>query len=129
MTRKPLFWRVFDEAEEVVAPRLEHAMRGDVFLAALGFTARARAGGRREIERCSRRLWHLVNLPAGSDVIRLRRELAELDRELRHMRIALDQALAERRREEGEDGDRPAQHGRPARPRSAGPRAKRAPRS
>ncbi|MBV9196711.1 MAG: hypothetical protein JO168_21435 [Solirubrobacterales bacterium] len=100
MDGKPLFWRVFDKAEEVVAPRLEDAVRSDPFLAALGLGARARARLRRDVERRSQWLWHLVNLPAGSDVTHLRRQVAELDRELRQVSIALEHALAERRRDE-----------------------------
>lgn len=112
MPGKPLFWRVFDKAEEVLAPRLEEAVRGDAFLTALGLAARARARARRDFERRTRRLWHLVNLPAGSDLTRVRAELAELDREVRQVRTALEHALAERRREEEQEyGERPAEHG------------------
>jgi hypothetical protein len=113
MAGKPLFWRVFDKADALVAPVLEEAIRGEAFLATLSLAARARAFGRREIERRTRWMWHLVNLPAGSDVTRLRRQVAELDRELRHISVALEHALASRQREE-DHGERPAQPRRPA---------------
>src|SRR5919199_2963277 len=119
MAGKPVFWRVFDKAEAVVAPRLEDAVRSDAFLGALGLAARAQARVPREVERRSRRLWHLVNLPAGSDVRHLRRQVAELDRELGRMSIALERALAEQGEGEEDHGDRPAQPGRRARPRPA----------
>jgi hypothetical protein len=129
MAGKPLFWRVFDKADEAVAPRLEDAVRSDAFLGALSLAARAQARVRRDVEWRSRRLWHLVNLPAGSDVTRLRRQVAELDRELRRMNIALERALGERRRGEEDHGDGPAQPGRGARPRPARRGAQRAARS
>jgi hypothetical protein len=126
MAGKPVLWRVFDKAEEAVAPRLEEAVRSDAFLGALSLAARAQARVRRDVERRSRRLWHLVNLPAASDVTHLRRQIAELDRELRRLDISLERALAERRRGEEDHGDRPTQPGRRARPRPARRRAQRA---
>jgi hypothetical protein len=127
MAEKSLFWRVFDKAEEVVAPRLEEAVRGDTFLDALGLAARARARLSHGVERRSRWVWHLMNLPAGSDVTHLRRQIAELDRELRRVSVALERALAEQHREEEDDGQRAAESRGPARPRPAGRGAQRAP--
>jgi hypothetical protein len=125
MADKPVFWRVFDKAEGIVAPRLEGAARSDAFLGALGLAARAQARARRDAERRSRRLWHLMNLPTASDVSHLRRQLAELDRELRRTNVELERALG------GKDdhGDRPAQSRRRARPGPAGRGAQRATRS
>src|SRR4051812_47189287 len=126
MADKPVFWRVFDKAEGVVAPRLEDAARSDAFLRALGLATRAQARARRDVERRSRRLWHLVNLPTASDVTHLRRQLAELDRELRRTSARLERALADQEGGKDDHGDRPAQPGRRARPRPAGRGAQRA---
>ena len=71
-----------------------------------------------QTERQTRRVWHLANLPAGSDVAHLRRQIAALDHELRQVRRALEQT--ERRLEGERDG--------PARSRAAGRRSQRAPR-
>jgi hypothetical protein len=144
---KPLLWKLFDAAEGAVAPRLEEAVRSGVFLGGLGLAARARTGVRRRLDARTQTLWRLVNLPAGSDVARLRREVAALDRELRRVSSGLERALAElgerepRRAPAGpaddlEDRDAVdpgARNGRAARPgRAAGPgaprrRAQRAP--
>src|SRR3954449_10918767 len=91
---KPLFWKAFDAAERAVGPRLEDAVRSGTFLDALGVAARAQARVRRDLERQSRRVWHLINLPAGSDVTKLRRQVAELDREVRRVNTALERTLA-----------------------------------
>jgi len=91
---RPLFWKAFDAMEEQVAPRLEQAVRGSGFLGAVGLAARAQARLRRDAERRSRRVWHLLNLPAGSDVTHLKRQIAHLDRELRRVSAALEAAEA-----------------------------------
>jgi hypothetical protein len=134
---KPLFWKVFDAVDRVVAPRAEEIVRSGAFLGGLGLAARAQAGVRRRVEERTRGLWHLVNLPAGTDVARLRREVAALDRELRRMATTLERATPERQRTE-EDTDavdpRGSGNGRAPRargaagPRPAGRRAQRAPR-
>jgi hypothetical protein len=115
---KPMWRRAFDRVEGPLGSALEDVTRSAPFAEALGLTTRARAGVRRELERQTRRLWHAANLPAGSDVAHLRQQLAALDRELRLVRRALEQA--ERRGEEERDG--------PARTRAARRRPQRAPR-
>jgi len=115
---KPLWRSAFDRLEGPLGSALQDVTHSGTFAEALGLATRTRAGVRREFERRTRRLWHLANLPAGSDVAQLRRQVAALDRELRQMRRALEQA--ETRREGNGDG--------PARSRQAGRRAQRAPR-
>jgi hypothetical protein len=117
---KPLFWRAFDAAERAIGPRLEDTARSASFLDALGVAARLRARLRRDLERQSGRVWHLINLPAGSDVTRLRRQVADLDRELRRVNTALERALARPDRpEEDEDADVGGAERRPPRARGA----------
>jgi hypothetical protein len=131
---KPLLWKLFDTAEQAVAPRLEDLVRTGTFAQALGLAARSQAAVRQGLEARSRRLWHLVNLPAGSDVAHLRRQIALLDRELREVRRALERAEAHRKKEEEDDGpvtgvgsaSRPR---RAAGSRPAGRRAQRPPRA
>lgn len=117
MADKPLLWRAFDAAERAVAPRLEGAVRSAPFLDTLGLAMRARARVRRELEARSRRLWHAMNLPAGTDVNRLRRQVARLEHELRQMNAALERTLDEQDRPE-EEGDADAARSRPPRRRA-----------
>src|SRR4051795_401926 len=119
MAGKPAWRRAFDRVEGPLGSALEAVARSERFAQALGLTTRARAGVRDQLERQTRRLWHAANLPAGSDVARLRRQLAALDHELRQVRHALEEA--ERRREGDGDG--------PARSRQAGRRSQRATRT
>src|SRR3954469_25361249 len=92
MADKPTWRRAFDRVEGPLGAALEDVARSARFAEALGLTTRARAGVRRELERQTRRVWHAANLPAGSDVAHLRRQVAALDRELRQVRRALGEA-------------------------------------
>src|SRR4051812_3037615 len=133
---RPLFWKAFDAVDEQVAPRLEQAVRSSGFLEVVGLALRAQARVRRDAERRSRRVWHLLNLPAGSDVTHLKRQIAHLDRELRRVNAALEAAEDRQDRpEEVTDADDPqraverrAGAGRGARPRPARGGAQRPPR-
>jgi hypothetical protein len=130
----PLLWKLFDGAEQAVAPRLEGLVRTAGFARALGLAARSQAAVRHGLEARSRRLWHLVNLPAGSDVAHLRRQIALLDRELREVRRALERAEARQSSKEEDDGPTPGPAGasrtrRAAGPRATGRRAQRPPRA
>jgi uncharacterized membrane protein YciS (DUF1049 family) len=42
------------------------------------------------------RLWHLINLPAGTDVQRLRVQIGALDRQVRRLTLQLDQLASQR---------------------------------
>ncbi|MBA2513806.1 MAG: hypothetical protein H0V26_05690 [Solirubrobacterales bacterium] len=135
--QKGLLWRAFDAAEKAAAPRLEGAVRTGTFAAALSIVTRVDAAVRHELEARSRRLWHGLNLPAGSDVTRLRRQIATLDRELRHISRTLEHTLAQPDpSQEADDADdagasgrkRPASAQRTAGSSAPGRRAQRAPR-
>lgn len=83
---KPLWRRAFDSAERAVAPHLEAGVQSGGFTEVVVLVQRTRNGVSSRLEGGSRRLWHLLNLPAGSDVRRLRRQVASLDREVRLLR-------------------------------------------
>ncbi|MCZ2859711.1 hypothetical protein [Blastococcus sp. VKM Ac-2987] len=91
----PLWRQAFDAAERAVAPRAEDVVRSEYFALATALLRRAQnvAGG--SVQGLSARAWHLLNLPAGSDISRLRAQIGSLDREVRRLTIQLEQ---ERRR-------------------------------
>lgn len=91
----PLWRQAFDAAERAVAPRAEDLVRSEYFSLATALLRRAQnvAGG--SVQGLSARAWHLLNLPAGSDISRLRAQIGSLDREVRRLTIQLEQ---ERRR-------------------------------
>jgi hypothetical protein len=98
MARAPGWRRVYDSAERAVAPHADALVRSEEFArATAGLLGVRRELGRR-LDRLTARAWHLVNLPAGTDVQRLRAQVGALDREVRRLTVQLDAARA---REEG----------------------------
>jgi hypothetical protein len=82
-------------AERKLSPSLEALVQSEEFarMGALIGGARRLIGG--AANGVTRRLWHLANLPAGSDVQRLRVQIGQLDREVRRLTLQLA-AQAER---------------------------------
>jgi hypothetical protein len=98
----PLWRQVFDAVERTVTPHLESLVRTGEFSRAVAVVTRAQAFAREQANEVSARLWHLVNLPAGTDVRRLRAQVGALDREVRRLTLQL-----ERERELRDGTDRP----------------------
>lgn len=86
----PLWRQLFDSAERAITPRAEGLVRTSEFSKGAALAARARAAGRAQVAGISSRVWHAVNLPAGTDIARLRAQVGALDRELRRLRMQLE---------------------------------------
>jgi hypothetical protein len=118
VTGSPRWRQAYDAVERTVAARLEAVIRTDEFAHATAWAARAQSALRSQVDAASARLWHLVNLPAGSDISRLRVQVGELDREVRRLTLQLAQ--------HAESTEEVTDHADPAEPsRRAGPRAPR----
>jgi len=91
----PLWRQAFDAAERAVTPRAETFVRTPTFHIGVALLRRAENAVRDSARGLTTRAWHLVNLPAGSDVSRLRAQIGALDREVRRLGLQLE---AERRR-------------------------------
>jgi hypothetical protein len=94
----PLWRQAFDAAERAVAPRAESLVRTEYFSLGVALARRAQTLAGQSVQGLSARAWHLVNLPAGSDISRLRTQIGALDREVRRLTIQLE---SERRRTAG----------------------------
>jgi hypothetical protein len=107
MTEQPPLWRrLYDTAEGVAAPRLEAVVRTERFARATALAGRVQATSRARVEALSAAVWHLVNLPAGTDVVRLRAQIGALDREVRRLALRLEQEQAHNdRRPGGKEAD------------------------
>jgi hypothetical protein len=127
MSTPPRWRRAFDVAERAVTPRAEELVRTPGFALGATLARRAQVLARNSVRGLSARAWHLVNLPAGSDVSRLRAQIGALDREVRRLGLQLE---AERRRagttrtttprtteDSDADGAQPADGPRPGAPR------------
>jgi hypothetical protein len=95
MTESPLWRQAFDAAEKRVTPHAEQLVRTPAFALAAAIARRTQATARGTARGLTARAWHLVNLPAGSDVSRLRAQVGALDREIRRLTVQLE---TERRR-------------------------------
>ena len=92
-------WRqAFDVAERAVTPHAESLVRTETFSIGAALVRRARSVAGETARGLTARAWHLVNLPAGSDIARLRAQIGALDREVRRLGLQLE---AERRRAAG----------------------------
>lgn len=93
----PAWRQLFDSLERAVAPGLEEITASSEFRDVLAVVAKWNAAVNERTERASRRMLHSWNLPAASDVRRLRRQIADLDQEVAALRIALRAANEDRR--------------------------------
>jgi hypothetical protein len=100
----PALWRrAFDAAERTVAPTLESLVRTDEYARVAATVTWAQAAVRHRLADTSAAVWHLVNLPAGTDLARLRAQVGALDREVRRLTLRLEEEQSRHRpdREEG----------------------------
>jgi hypothetical protein len=94
----PLWRQAFDAAERAVTPRAEELVRTPGFHVGVALVRRAQTLAKDSARGLTARAWHLLNLPAGSDVSRLRAQIGSLDREVRRLSLQLE---SEQRRAAG----------------------------
>jgi hypothetical protein len=89
---KPLWRQGVDTIDELVAPVLGDVVSHEAFGLTVAVLTRIHRTVGDRAERLSRQVLHAVNLPAGSDVTRVLLRLASVERELRELGHALDDA-------------------------------------
>ena len=90
-TPLPLWLKLVLRVERAVGGPVEAAVRSDTYF---DVVAELNRGSRRltgAVEGVSRRGLHLLNLPAGTDIRRLREQLARMDRRLLQISKELEQ--------------------------------------
>ena len=88
-------WReIYNEWESAVAPSLQHFAATDGFRDFMAASAKVSSAFAAEFERTSRRWLHFWNLPAATDVRRLRQQVAAVDRELKGLKILVFDVVA-----------------------------------
>jgi hypothetical protein len=95
----PLWLRAFTAVEGALGPRVEEFVHGQTFSTAVVIVQKVQSGVSGVVERRTRRVWHLVNLPAGSDLRKLRNQVGDLDHEVRLLRGAVESEARRRSRE------------------------------
>jgi hypothetical protein len=129
MSEPPRWRQAFDAVDRTVAPHAESLVRTAGFSTGVTVLRRAQVLARESARGLTARAWHLLNLPAGSDVSRLRAQIGALDREVRRLTVQLEKEQLQKKQrrpptEERPDADR-AQPAGGARPRPAGRRTQR----
>ena len=116
MAESPPLWRqAVDAVDRVVAPPIKTIVNSEPFAIAAGLVARAQRTAQQRSERATRRMLHLWNLPAGSDVTRIIGEIGKLQRQVADLTKQLNAVQAK----EGEGGGA-KRNGGAARAREAG---------
>jgi len=90
----PLWRQVYNSWEQAVTPGLQQVTASTGFRDLMAMSMKANADLTREIERASRQWLHLWNLPAATDVRRLRQQVSSLERELLALRNELERTGA-----------------------------------
>ncbi len=90
MSDVSVWQRAYDAVERNVSPRVEELVHSDEFARMTAVIARSRRLAGNRVNAAAARLWHLLNLPAGSDVQRLRTQVGALDRQVRRLTMQLD---------------------------------------
>jgi hypothetical protein len=106
VAEQPALWRrAFDAAERAVAPTLESLVRTEEYARVAATVTWAQAAVRHRLVDTSAAVWHLVNLPAGSDLTRLRAQVGALDREVRRLSLHLEEEQSRHRPHDEEATD------------------------
>jgi hypothetical protein len=84
-TQQPLWLRLVLRFERAIGVPVESAVRSDRYFDLLTHANRTRARLTEVAEGVTQEWLHLLNLPASSDVKRLREQLARVERELRRL--------------------------------------------
>ena len=90
MTDIPGWRRAYNAVERNVSPRVETLVHSDEFAQMSALIAHTRRLAGTRVNAMAASVWHLMNLPASTDVQRLRRQVGELDREVRRLSLQLD---------------------------------------
>ena len=82
--------------ERRLEPRIAALLQDPELHQAIGVVSGAQSAVGNVVGGVRRRVLHALNLPTGTDILRLRRQVGELDREIRAVRLQLAQALEDR---------------------------------
>lgn len=86
----PLWLDLVLRAERVVGSRVEDAVHSDTYFDLVTEMNRAKRFLTGTVEGISKRIWHTANLPAGTDLRRVREQLARMERRIVELSKELD---------------------------------------
>jgi hypothetical protein len=77
--------------ERTIGEPIESALHSDTYFDLVTEMLRLRSRTERTLEGASRRMLHMLNLPAGSDIRRVREQLGRVERRLAELSKELDE--------------------------------------
>jgi hypothetical protein len=92
----PLWLKLVLRAERAVGTRVESAVHSDPYFDLVALINRRKAALTDSVEGVSKRILHLANLPAGTDIRRVREQLARVERRLVELSKELEEQRFER---------------------------------
>jgi hypothetical protein len=84
-SKQPLWLQAVHRVERAIGEPVEAAVRSDTYFDVMAKATRATAKVKGVAEGASRRCLHLFNLPAGTDVQRMREQLTRVERRLNQL--------------------------------------------
>lgn len=87
---QPKWRQAYDKVDKELSPKVTELVQSDAFNVAMGLAARIRKEVRSRVGGAAAAVWHFANLPAGSDVKHLRKQVGALDREVRRLTLQLE---------------------------------------
>lgn len=97
MSGKPPWRQAYDEMERRIGPVVTEVAHNAEVLQGMAKGGALVDGVRSRVESAARAGWHLLNLPARSDVVRLSQQVGALDRQVRRLSLQLEQEQDARR--------------------------------
>jgi hypothetical protein len=98
--RAPLWLTLILRLERAVGARVEDAVRSDTYFDVVAELNRAKRQVTDAVESVSKRGVHLLNLPAGTDIRRVREQLARMERRLLQISKELEELERARAQED-----------------------------
>ena len=78
----PQWLKLVLRAERIVGSRVESVVHSDTYFDVVTEFNRTKARLSGMVEGVSKRVWHLANLPAGTDLRRVREQLSSMERRI-----------------------------------------------
>jgi hypothetical protein len=88
---RPLWLKLVLRAERAIGGPVESAVHSDTYFDLIAELNRAKKRVTNTAEALSKRVLHLANLPAGTDIRRVREQLARVERQLIQLSKELDE--------------------------------------
>jgi hypothetical protein len=85
MSAKPLWLRAVLRLERAIGEPVEAAVRTETYFDLMTTATRSTGAFKRKVAGASTRALHLFNLPAGTDVKRMREQLSRMERRLNQL--------------------------------------------